>query len=82
MKRITAFTISLIGTFLLLTGCSEVLDEPLVNSGSLDDEYVGDANPILEEIFKQTEEEAQIQADILKKMEEDDSDGSDGLSHF
>lgn len=59
----------------LLSGCggNQSTDRPAVNSGTIDEEYVGDANVKLEEIYKQTPEEAAAQEAILKAIEEEEN---------
>lgn len=79
-------TICFAAILILVAGCSAndgTVDSP-VNSGPVDTEYVGDANVQLEEIYKQTTEEEQLQAEVLKKIEEGESviDGIDMGGHF
>lgn len=73
MKRMLAYTTCVIGIFSLLSGCTgeDKSDQPVVNSGTVDEEYVGDANIVLKEEYKQTPEEAKTQADILKAIKEE-----------
>lgn len=85
MKRTLASTICVVAIFSFLGGCSSThsSEKPAVNSGLVDEEYVGDADVKLKENYKQTPEEAQLQADILKEIEQNDSSESGGLGgHF
>jgi hypothetical protein len=87
MKRLLVNTICVVAIFSFLGGCSstESSEKPTVNSGTLDKEYVGDADVKLIENYKQTTEEAEMQAEILKKIEENESSKteSEGLGgHF
>lgn len=79
MKSIYTKIICLLAIILLISGCSSTTtEEPEVNSGVLDESYVGDPSPILEEDYIQTEEEAQLQADVLEKLEENGGSAADG----
>lgn len=79
MKTFFTKTICFVAIILLISGCSGTTsEEPAVNSGVLDNSYIGDPAPILEEEYKQTEEEAQIQADVLEKIEENGGSVTDG----
>lgn len=79
-------TISIFSILIVLSGCSsnQPFEKSKVNSGTLDENYVGDANVQLHEEYKQTPVEAEIQAEILNKNEEEsteaDNEGSTG--HF
>ncbi len=63
-----AFTV----VFLAASGCSgtEAPDGPAVNSGPVNETYIGDPKPELEENYKQSKAEEEIQAEVLKKLEE------------
>lgn len=85
MKRLLAITICTVAFFSILVGCSsgQSPEKPIVNSGTLDEKYVGDADVKLKENYKQTSEEAQLQADILKEIEEKESTEGGSLGgHF
>ncbi|MDR7239095.1 hypothetical protein [Neobacillus drentensis] len=86
MKQLSVLTFCIIGIFLLMTGCSEKQssDMPLVNSGTLDEKYVGDKDVKLKENYKQTTKEEQLQANILEEIEKNKSSASSssGGGHF
>lgn len=81
MKLFFTKVICLAAIILLISGCSSNTSEkPAVNSGVLDESYVGDPEPTLEEDYKQTEGEAELQKEVLEKIEENggsEADGSD-----
>ncbi|UII56380.1 hypothetical protein LS684_02520 [Cytobacillus spongiae] len=81
MKRLSILFICSISIFLFLTGCSknQSVDQPSLKSGILDEEYVGDAHIVLEQNYRQTEQEAKLQAEVLKKLREALPFESDGL---
>ncbi len=82
MKKILAYAICSFSILFIVSGCSgEKLssDEKAVNSGSLNENYVGDANIVLEEEYKQTPEEAKAQEELVKALEGDSFTGG-GLS--
>lgn len=84
MKRMLAYTMCAVGILSIVSGCTgekQSLDQPAVNSGSLNEEYVGDPNPVIKEEYKQTSAEAKAQEELLKTLEEEGSsfDGG-GLS--
>lgn len=86
MKRKILMSIFLAGILLMNTGCTESqsLNESPVNSGSSDEQYVGDANVQLVEDYKQTNVESELQEKVLKKIEEDGltESGEDLGGHF
>lgn len=73
MKRVLVYAVCAFGIFSILGGCSEEEQsgKQVVNSGIVDEQYVGDSNIKIVENFKQTTEEAKAQSDILKAIEED-----------
>lgn len=75
MKRILVYALCAFGIFSILGGCSseDQSGNPVVNSGTVDEQYVGDANIKIKENYKQTPEEAKAQSDILKVIEEEGS---------
>jgi len=84
MKRMLAYTMCFVGILSIVSGCTgekQSSDQPAVNSGSLDEKYVGDANLVITEEYKQTSGEAKAQEELLKSLEEEGSsfDGG-GLS--
>ncbi len=88
MKQLLISTICGLAFFSFLGGCSnnEQSEKPMVDSGILDENYVGDADVQLEENYKQTAVEAEIQDNLLKEMEakkviENEDEGSGG-GHF
>lgn len=87
MKRLLSRTILTFAILSVLNGCSgtQPSEKPVVDSGTVDENYVGDANATVKEDYKQTTDEAQIQAGILKKIEEkkaSEMDGEDLGGHF
>ena len=81
MKRILAYAICSLSILFMISGCSgeKTSDKNTVNSGSLNEEYVGDANVILENEYKQTPAEAKAQEELVKKLEGNSFSGG-GLS--
>ncbi len=71
MKRLFILTV-FAAALLLLNGCSgtEASDKHAVKSGGIDETYIGDPDPELIENYKQSKEEADIQAEVLRKLEE------------
>jgi hypothetical protein len=86
MKRVLSTTIGILTILTFLNGCSNTsTSKSEGDSGSIDEQYVGDADVRLIEEYKQTEEEATNQANLLKKLQEQEaadkeSDGEGG--HF
>lgn len=73
MKRILAYSICFVALLSSISGCSGAKQEtvqPTVNSGSLNEDYVGDPNADVVEDYMQTTEEEQLQANIIKEIEE------------
>lgn len=82
MKRILAYTFCSLSILFIVSGCTaekQSSDEKTVNSGSLNENYVGDANVVLEEEYKQTPAEAKAQEELVKSLEGDSFSGG-GLS--
>lgn len=75
MKKVKIMLMCIVGTLLLLTGCSgnQSSSQSSVNSGSMDKSYVGDANAQIEEHYKQSSKEKKIQEKVLKKIKEENS---------
>jgi hypothetical protein len=73
MKRILIYMTCVISVFSILSGCSGTAKsvQPAANSGVVDKEYVGNPNPELKNVYKQTTEEAKAQADLVKAIEEE-----------
>ena len=74
MKRMLAFTICSIVILSMVSGCAEEKqssDQSAVNSGSLNEKYVGDPNVVITEEYKQTTGEAKSQEELLKALEEE-----------
>ncbi|WP_019241127.1 MULTISPECIES: hypothetical protein [Bacillus] len=75
MKRMITYMMCLIASFAILTGCSEESNSnvnPAVDNGSVDDNYIGDPNPVLEENYKQTPAEAKQLEDLKKQIEQEE----------
>lgn len=75
MKRMLKISVCVIGILTLISGCSSEnqTEMPMVNSGVVDEQYVGDPNPKLLNEYYQTNEEAKSQKDLEKAIEEDKS---------
>ncbi|MFN7253228.1 MAG: hypothetical protein ACK4M9_21010 [Anaerobacillus sp.] len=73
MKRILTILVCAFGILTIISGCSSdsQSEKPIVNSGVVDEQYVGDPNPKLVNEYFQTSEEAEAQEEIVKAIEEE-----------
>lgn len=85
MKRILVTAMCLVAFLVIVTGCSSETKSnvnPAVDNGSTDEAYIGDPNPVKEENYKQTVEEAKTlealkqQIEQEEKVEEEESEGA------
>lgn len=87
MKRLLTISIFVVGISFVFFGCSGTdenkADQPAVNSGGIDESYVGDADAVIIEDFKQTPAEAKVQNELIEQLKDDDSLlGEGGLSTY
>ena len=65
----------------LMTACTSASDEPKVNpdvnNGVVDESYVGNPSPVLEENYHQSPAEEKVQQDVLDKLK-DQEDSEEG----
>ncbi|MFS0783049.1 hypothetical protein [Bacillus sp. 1P06AnD] len=82
MKRTCMYFICLVGAFTILAGCSNKAEEqPAFNNGVVDKNYKGDPDPVLEENYKQTPEEAKQLEDLKKSLEDNDTKEAEERLH-
>lgn len=76
MKRKGLLFMSALMLLGAMTACSSESDEPKVNpdvnNGVIDENYVGDPAPVLEENYVQSPTEEKIQQEVLDKLKDQD----------
>ncbi len=72
VRRMLSVSLCVIGLLTILSGCTgeNQQENPAVNSGVVDEEYVGDPNPKLVNEYLQTDEEAKVQEEIVEAIKE------------
>lgn len=80
MKKWLMSAICVMTIFSILSGCSGEKDDKqtTVNSGQVDQEYMGDPNPVLEETYKQSETEKNILETVKKEISESEDELNSG----
>lgn len=80
MKKLLVSVFCIITIFSVLSGCSGEKEEKqsTVNSGNVDNEYIGNPNPITEEKYKQSDAEKNIQETVKKEISENEDELDSG----
>lgn len=76
MKRILVTAMCLVAFLVIVTGCSSETKSnvnPAVDNGTTDESYIGEPNPVKEENYKQTSDEAKKLEELKQQIEQEEN---------